>query len=256
MLTIRAAALDLDRTLLTNDKRITGYTKAALERCREKGIALIIATARPPRAIVEYEAQIRPDAVITMNGASVSLNGQEKRSAGIDRDEVKRLVRDVERLLPGRRWSLEAESGLYANFDTAEVWAGPSAPIVTVETIPEESAYKVLVSFREEGDAGILRTLLPENTYLEISEGTLGMVIRKEATKLNGVRAALDELGIRMEETAAFGDDLADIEMLKACGVGVAVSNALKEVKEAADEIALSNEEDGVARWLEERVGV
>ena len=51
----------------------------------------------------------------------------------------------------------------------------------------------------------------------------------------------------------AFGDDLNDNEMLKICGTGVAVANAVPEVKEAADELTLSNDEDGVAQWLNKR---
>ena len=57
-----------------------------------------------------------------------------------------------------------------------------------------------------------------------------------------------------MEEIAAFGDDENDIDMLKACGLGVAVSNALPDVVEAADQTTLSNEEDGVADFIERSV--
>ena len=48
----------------------------------------------------------------------------------------------------------------------------------------------------------------------------------------------------------AFGDDTNDIDMLSMCGIGVAVDNALPEVKEVASEVTLSNDEDGVAAWL------
>ena len=48
----------------------------------------------------------------------------------------------------------------------------------------------------------------------------------------------------------AFGDDSNDLEMLKICGKGIAVANAVPEIIEAADEITLSNDDDGVAFWL------
>lgn len=54
-----------------------------------------------------------------------------------------------------------------------------------------------------------------------------------------------------VSEIIAFGDDYADIGMLKLCGIGVAMGNAIQEVKEAANAITLSNEEDGVAAYLE-----
>ena len=60
--------------------------------------------------------------------------------------------------------------------------------------------------------------------------------------------------GISLEDAVAFGDDLNDIEMLKLCGTGVAVANAIPQVLEAADEITLSNDDDGLAKWLADHV--
>ena len=251
---IRAMVFDLDRTLLRSDKTISEYTRSVLKRCRDKGIVSVIATARPPRAIGVYEEMIRPDASVTMNGASLRMNGRQIRSVSMDAQTARKLIAEIDRRLPGCSWSLEAESGLYANFDTSALWGNPPAPIVSVDTVPQERAYKVLAGLRDAGDAEILRSMLPEDTYLEIAEGTLGMVIHRQATKMQGVLAALKELGVKSADTAAFGDDLADIEMLKACGCGVAVANALDEVKAAADYIAASNDEDGVAGWLEKYV--
>lgn len=199
---------------------------------------------------------IRPDASVTMNGASLRMNGREMRSVSMDAETARRLVEKIDSLLPGRQWSLEVQSGLYANFDTSAVWDGPPAPIIDAASVPCERAYKVLAGLKEPGDAEILRSILPEKTYLEIAEGTLGMIIHKDATKIKGVLAALSALGVRPEESAAFGDDLADIEMLKACGFGVAVKNALDEVKAAADFVTGANDEDGVAKWLEANAGI
>ena len=58
----------------------------------------------------------------------------------------------------------------------------------------------------------------------------------------------------RCRKAVAFGDDYNDIEMLRDCGIGVAVANAIPEVKTAADYICDTNDNDGVAKWLEERV--
>jgi len=52
----------------------------------------------------------------------------------------------------------------------------------------------------------------------------------------------------------AFGDDWNDIELLRNCGTGIAVANALNEAKAVADYVCASNDEDGVAKWLEEYV--
>ena len=55
-----------------------------------------------------------------------------------------------------------------------------------------------------------------------------------------------------MSEIAVFGDDQNDVEMLKACGLGIAVANAIPEVKAVAYDFAISNEEDGVAAYIEQ----
>ena len=60
-----------------------------------------------------------------------------------------------------------------------------------------------------------------------------------------------DFLKIPTAQMISFGDDYSDIGMLKLCGKGIAMGNAINEVKQAADDITLTNDEDGVAVYLE-----
>lgn len=71
--------------------------------------------------------------------------------------------------------------------------------------------------------------------------------IAPAAGKLQAIQALASSLGISLGENAAFGDDENDLDMLKACGKGIAVANALESVKNAADEICGDNDSDGVA---------
>ena len=66
---------------------------------------------------------------------------------------------------------------------------------------------------------------------------------------------ACSAYGMKCEDIVAFGDDYADIGMLKLAGIGVAMGNAIHEVKKAADVVIGSNEEDGIAKYLEESYG-
>ena len=78
-------------------------------------------------------------------------------------------------------------------------------------------------------------------------------IMPKGCTKYNAIHKLANDLQIKNEDIIAFGDGLNDIEMLKNCGIGVAMKNALKEVKEVADKITeYSNTEDGVIRFLDE----
>ena len=83
-------------------------------------------------------------------------------------------------------------------------------------------------------------------TNLEITD--------EQATKGNAILKLGELLGISREEIMVCGDSQNDMEMIKAAGLGVAMGNAMPEVKKAADYITLSNEEDGVAAAIEKFV--
>ena len=74
------------------------------------------------------------------------------------------------------------------------------------------------------------------------------------ATKGNALLWLASYLGISREETMAFGDGENDLSMLKAAGIGIAMANGIEAAKEAADEITLTNDEDGVAAAIERLV--
>lgn len=87
--------------------------------------------------------------------------------------------------------------------------------------------------------------------------GALKMNIEVNAAGVNKGKALVrlgEILGISREEIMAFGDGANDLDMMKEVGIGVAMGNGKEEIKEAADYIAASNDEDGVARFLEEYV--
>ena len=73
-------------------------------------------------------------------------------------------------------------------------------------------------------------------------------------SKEKAIEAVSQNLNIPTESIVSFGDDFNDIGMLKLCGKGIAMQNAIDEVKQIANEICLSNEDDGVARWIEENL--
>lgn len=72
--------------------------------------------------------------------------------------------------------------------------------------------------------------------------------------KTAAIEALVRMLGISLSDTAAFGDDSNDVDMLRLCGTGVAVANAVEEARAAADCITASNDDDGVALWIERSI--
>ena len=95
--------------------------------------------------------------------------------------------------------------------------------------------------------------LAPE-LYMQMSENVIAMIMHKNSNKLSAVSTLCKYWRLSLPQIAAFGDDLNDISMLSGCGVGVAVSNALDLVKNSADDVCGSNDEDGPAHWMEKNL--
>ena len=244
-LPFRAIIVDFDRTLLHTDKSISAYTIRVLREWQEAGARLFAATARPERAITEYRRILDFDAVTTLNGArtitpdSVFENPVSADSAGFVLEQLCRTA--------GMVISAETESGIYANTDIPE-WA-PKVTDCIRELPRNEKIYKILSS-HPQIPADEISLKLPGDTYSSIADRKLVQVMGSAATKWNGVRQMLEAYRIDPAGAVYFGDDNDDIEPIRQCGCGVAVRNALECVREAADFVTGSNDEDGVARFL------
>ena len=83
-----------------------------------------------------------------------------------------------------------------------------------------------------------LMALRSKATYLEI--------LSPEATKGSAAKVLLEHYGLSTKQAVAFGDSDVDVDMLQYCGLGVAMGNAPRQVKEAADYVTASNDEEGI----------
>lgn len=250
---IKMIVTDLDRTLLRDDKTISPYTAGTLEKLHASGVPFVIATARPTRAVRKTMPWLRYDGAVFFNGAVVTAGGESLRAYKIDGalDIVRAILRDK----PETQLSVEMEDYLYSNMPPESLgdWGSDYGYTRDFHETAGRQVEKILISsenIQPEGWEREYAKYIPEDLYMQMSEGTLLMVMNRQATKLNGIRLLAERYGVGLGEIAAFGDDVNDIEMLTACGVGVAVGNALPEVKAAADEVCGSNEEEGVARWI------
>ena len=249
----QAIITDLDRTLLRDDKTVSDYTLAVLARARQRGIRLVVATARPEQDVGRLYPGLGFDGAVYHNGALVCHAGGIRTHHGIPSDEAARICRAILADHPGRRLAIEMDGTRYSNFDVTEIWPGSSYIPCDFTDVPQFVAEKILVPL-DAGAAPDWGRYLGPQLYVQVAEGSLGMVMDKTAQKLLGVRELGEAMGFGLAQAAAFGDDLNDIGMIEACGVGVAVANALDEVKARADHVCLSNQQDGVARWVEENI--
>lgn len=250
---IRMVVTDLDGTLLKSDKHISEFTASVIEQMRQKGIIFAIATARPIRAVKDSLPWIPFETGVFHNGAVIVRDKEQISGYGIS-DSLK-IVSAILKDHPSHHIAVEANDVMYANFAAEALWPG----VIYTETIEFQElegimADKIIVEAHSLEEMHLLQRYLPEELYLQLSENIVAMILNKNATKMNGIRLLAKQYGIRPEQIVAFGDDYNDIDMLQACGVGIAMENALDEVKKAADQICQSNEEDGVARWIHEHL--
>ncbi len=244
---VKAVIFDLDNTLLRRDKTMSQYSRGVLERCRRRGIRVLAASARPERTLREFGVFDEFEAAATLNGARVVLPKGELVNE-ISRDTGRAVISKLIGI-PNAVVSAETSRGIFASEPipiwNAAVYAGFPEP-------PEGTLYKVLVSGVSEAEA---RNALTVDTYCtSIEGGVLWQFMSREATKWNGVREMLGAFGISPADCAYFGDDFDDIECVKRCGIGVAMENAIPEVKAAAGFFAGDCDADGAARFVEENI--
>ena len=241
----RAVIVDFDRTLLRTDKSISAFTAGTLLDLKRSGVRLFAATARPERAITEYCERIPFDAVTTLNGAR-TITQDAVFDHPIRRNSAESVLEQLYSA-DGTLISVETEDGLYASADIP-VW-NPRV-MTDLRKLPgEKKIYKILASHPKIPAERICENL-PGDTYSSVAERKLLQVMSSSATKWNGVLKMLEAFRISADRAIYFGDDNDDLEPIRRCGCGVAVSNALDCVREAADYITKSNDEDGVAVFL------
>lgn len=247
---IKMIVTDLDGTLLKDDKQISKRTKAMIEQLRSRNILFVVATARPIRAVKTFLPDITYDAAIFHNGAVVMKGDLLLKKCGIKNPQ--NIIQTILKNKPDCRIAVESNDIMYSNFNAGVIWPGINY-IETSDFIELTSCFaeKIIVDAHSIEEMNTLQKYLTNDLYMILSENRIITIHNKHTSKINGIKHLAEHYGITLNQIVAFGDDYNDIEMLKSCGIGIAVENALPEVKKAANEITGSNEQDGVAAWIE-----
>ena len=239
---------DLDRTLLRTDKTISAYSTDVLLRCQRQGTRIAFATARPKRSVLEFIETIPVDALILNNGASAYAGEKLLHYSGIESKVKDALLLAMNRDFPDVTIAAEIDDVFYTNFEHRNSIRSDFT------NLPDKCAEKIIVAISSSNDLEKISAYLPEDLYIEVSDERLGYIMNRDTSKWKAVRKTASYFGIPLTEVAVFGDDFNDLEMIRKSGTGVAVANAVDDVKAAADCICDTNDNDGVAKWLEENV--
>lgn len=257
--------LDLDGTLTNSQKKITGKTKEAIRKAQEKGIKVVLASGRPTYGIVPLANELRLD---TLGGYILSYNGGEI----IDwkTKEVLHARQLDPQVLPYLYKSAKKNDFAIITYQNQFIITeSPDDIYVHKEAFLNKMEIKKVENFLSYVDYPVSKCLITgESEQLIVLEkemnhylkGTMG-VFRSEPFFLelvpNGIDKAqslgilLEKLGMTADEMMACGDGFNDLSMIQFAGLGVAMGNAQLIVRQQADFITLSNEEDGVAHVVE-----
>ena len=255
-------AMDLDGTLNNDQKVITEKTKEALMAAQRKGIRLALASARPSPGLFKERDILRlqdyQGVLMSYNGGRIvdAASGNVLFETSMDLQQTKQVLRKLEALPvtpildDGVQFFVADKNGYKVDYECrnnnmvcSEV--GNLADFLTFAPI------KILMSVQPEELAEVQKQIadfLPDSLTVVQTAAFYLEVIPKVINKGQGIRDICSVLGIDPSEVISFGDAANDIPMLVAAGMGVAMGNASEAVKEAADMVTLSNNEDGLQR--------
>lgn len=244
-------AVDLDDTILHKDKTISEYTKSVFEKLSEKA-KIVVATSRAIGRAGEYAKQLHASALVSLNGAVVYDSGELVKTTPIPKETVRKIISELSQVSP-MEVSIVKPEVVYTT-DSYFIERGESLPI-DLENYDAGEVQRIYATTPKHEE---LHRLGLEQMGLKLIQSQpknypdFHTIVRKEVNKAAGLRVLCERWNICPEEVVAFGDEDNDIEMIQFAGCGVAMGNAIEELKTLAKDVTVTNEEDGVAQWIEE----
>lgn len=250
----RILLFDLDDTLLRDDKTLSRHTLESVSKCKKQGFLIGISTSRGESNCLKFLKELNPDILISSGGALVRVNGKIICSSVFSVTEVNSFI-ETARTICGADCEITVDTlnVHYWNYktDPKEQDQSWGDSVYTDFSDFDHEALKICVEIHDSTTAQKLCAHFSELDSQRFSDGDWYKFTKSGITKEKAILAVCEACHIDVSEIIAFGDDYADIGMLKLCGIGVAMGNAIQEVKDVADAITLSNEEDGVAAYLD-----
>ncbi|MEG6584938.1 Cof-type HAD-IIB family hydrolase [Dendrosporobacter sp. 1207_IL3150] len=257
---IKLLALDLDDTLLDKSSTVSPRCREAIKKAVEKGVTVTVATGRMYCSALPFARQLEIDVpIITYNGALIksAFSGETLFQQTLDpvvASEVLNLFRE-------QGWYIQVYVGDQLYVDEINDKARIYENLAKVKAIPVgQELYSMsdgvlkMLAMADKDEMAVIGKVVQQafegRVFAPISRPTYLEIVHPSINKGISLDFLANKLGITRNEVMAIGDSNNDLDMIQYAGLGVAMGNALPNVKAAADAVTLGNDEDGVAEAI------
>lgn len=236
---IKLIAIDMDGTLLNKKNEISFHTKEVIKLAQEKGIHIVLSTGRPLAMCYDYHQDLGLETdLVTANGAQIWTPDKRILAEYTFDSQIAEDLWTYGDIKNHYMWMVAKNKMFRENSRPTNFHEYEWVKLGFGKLIAKEKAM-VLENLKNYPD-------------LEITSSSIYNVEvnPKNVNKANGLKIVSDRLGITFDNMIAIGDSLNDKSMLEAANIGIAMNNAIREIKEIADVITDTNENDGVAKVI------
>ena len=241
---MKMLVFDLDGTLLNTKTVIDSLEREIISEYSRRGVLISYITARSPRAVLEILQDMPCDGISYYNGAMTYCDGKLidanliKYSDGIEIYNICKNMGDISVYIEPYSY----RKGTILNLDTREVIEG------TIYDIPENDIQRIRIIAEK------IDVELPDYLSIATTRDNYVLILNKNAVKEKALSEMANYYGIETQDIIAFGDDFNDINMIKEAGIGLAMGNAVDEVKNAADCVIDTNDNNGIYKFLSDKM--
>lgn len=251
---IKIISIDLDGTLFTSTGTIEPATIDSLQACKRHGIQLVFNTARPLKMIPpDIYLMFKEDFWIFSNGTTCKKNGEELFHFTMESDHINNLLNVLYHNHSKYFFSIEADNKIFTTSTCSLTNTRYFAEQQSLNFILLQKINKVIIIAENRDFPSDLLTysIHPNLKVLITEKGKYVQVMPKEVSKLSAITKILELLNMNLSNLLAFGDDINDFEIILSSKIGVAMDNAVSEIKEIADHVTTSNNENGVGLFID-----
>lgn len=256
---IKIAFVDIDGTLTNSKKEVTTDTTRAITKLKKKGTYIVLCSGRTNSYVCKMSKLANASSyVIACNGAEIYDYETSKDifSNLLRKDDIKKLWEYCNR--NDMQCHINTQDKRYTNKEDKD-----KVKIKSIDEIIEQNIYQIVAGHKNINimkemekhisDSPTLKVANASSIYINKIKGGNGYffdITNKDVSKGNAIRELLNYLNISKEDAIGFGDHINDYDLFNEVGFKVAMGNAKEKLKEKADYVTLTNDENGVADFI------